>query len=71
MAPDGIEVVVIIRSHEGGFCYESADIQTIIRDIQVNIDDAALVILRTLVGLEELDLTYRRITDEPSEKLTV
>lgn len=31
----GIEVVVMIRPHEGGFCYESADIQTMIRDIQV------------------------------------
>lgn len=31
----GIEVVVMIRPHDGRFCYESPDIQLMIRDIQI------------------------------------
>jgi beta-lactamase regulating signal transducer with metallopeptidase domain/tetratricopeptide (TPR) repeat protein len=37
---------------------------TSLRLYNVNIDDAAFVELRTLVGLTELDLTHTRITDE-------
>lgn len=33
VALGGIDVMMMIRPHEGGFCYDAADVQTMIRDI--------------------------------------